>query len=50
MSLQPQNRYPIPEETGRIARAAFPNELGEVYQDAIFAELFPEQGQNRREA
>ena len=59
MSLQPQNSYPIPEETGRIARAAFPkgnlymrmrDELGEVYQDAIFAELFPERGQNRREA
>lgn len=54
MSLQSQNAYPIPEETQRIARAAFPkgnlymrmrDELGEVYTDGQFAELFPVRGQ-----
>ncbi len=54
MSLAPQSKYPIPESTQRVARAAFPkgniymrmrDELGEVYQDATFAELFPGRGQ-----
>jgi transposase len=54
MSLDPQTSYPIPEDTQRIARAAFPkgnlytrmrDELGEIYQDARFAELFPGRGQ-----
>ena len=54
MSLDPQSTYPIPEETQRVARAAFPkgnlymrmrDELGEIYQDASFAELFPGRGQ-----
>ena len=54
MSLDPQNNYPIPEDTQRVARAAFPkgnlymrmrDELGEIYQDANFAELFPGRGQ-----
>ena len=54
MSLAPQPSYPIPEDTQRIARAAFPksnlyirmrDELGEIYQDASFAELFPGRGQ-----
>lgn len=54
MSLDPQNNYPIPEDTQRVARAAFPkgnlymrmrDELGAVYQDATFAELFPGRGQ-----
>jgi transposase len=54
MSLDPQNNYPIPEDTQRVARAAFPkgnlymrmrDELGEVYPDATFAELFPGRGQ-----
>lgn len=54
MSLNPQNNYPIPEDTQRVARAAFPkgnlymrmrDELGEVYQDATFAELFAGRGQ-----
>ena len=44
----------IPEETQRVARAAFPHgnrymrmrdALGEVYTDAQFAELFPNRGQ-----
>jgi transposase len=54
MSLQSQTSYPIPEDTRRIAQAAFPkgnlymrmrDELGEIYQDATFAELFPGRGQ-----
>ena len=57
MSLQSQPSYPIPEETQRIARAAFPkgnlymrmrDELGEIYQDANFAELFPGRGQRAK--
>ena len=57
MSLQSQPSYPIPEETQRIARAAFPkgnlymrmrDELGEIYQDANFAELFPSRGQRAK--
>lgn len=54
MSLNPRTNYPIPEDTQRVARAAFPkgnlyvrmrDELGELYQDASFAELFPGRGQ-----
>ncbi len=54
MSLNPQSTYPIPEDTQRVARAAFPkgnlymrmrDELGEIYQDTSFAELFPTRGQ-----
>ncbi len=54
MSLNPQSTYPIPEDTQRVARAAFPkgnlymrmrDELGEIYQDTSFAELFPSRGQ-----
>ena len=54
MSLQPQPTGAIPEETQRVARAAFPkgnvymrmrDELGEVYTDGSFAELFPRRGQ-----
>jgi transposase len=54
MGLQSRPSYSIPEETQRIARAAFPkgnlymrmrDELGEIYQDANFAELFPGRGQ-----
>ncbi len=54
MSLQPQSLAVIPEETQRIARAAFPqgklymrmrDELGEVYRAGPFAELFPRRGQ-----
>ncbi len=55
MSLDPQTHYPIPEDTQRVARAAFPHgnlymrmrdELGVIYQDANFAELFPGRGQS----
>src|SRR5262245_10662173 len=55
MSLHPQVTYPIPEETHRIARAAFPrgnlymqvaDRLGTIYQDAQFMVLFPRRGQS----
>jgi transposase len=54
MSVQPQIGWPIPEETERVARAAFPDgnvyirlrdELGEVYKDAQFVDLFATCGQ-----
>jgi len=54
MSLQVQTGYPIPDETQRVARAAFPkgalclriaDALGVIYQDSQFAELFPMRGQ-----
>ena len=54
MSLQPHVVYLIPEETARVARAAFPkgnvymrmrDTLGMVYDDQTFAALFPPQGQ-----
>lgn len=54
MSLHPQPIAPIPAETARVARAAFPrgnpylrmrDELGVFYQDDAFAALFPARGQ-----
>ncbi len=54
MSLHPQEIPPIPEETRRIAQAAFPrgnvymrlrDELGTIYEDYLFAALFPARGQ-----
>jgi transposase len=54
MSLHPTAIPPIPEETARVARAAFPkknrsrqmrDELGPVYQDEDFRALFPRRGQ-----
>lgn len=53
MSLPPQAVRAIPEETMRVARAAFPkgtrwlrlrDELGTVYEDDHFAPLFPTRG------
>jgi transposase len=53
MTLQPQNDFSIPEETMRVARAAYPkghlymkirDALGTVYQDQAFAHLFPHNG------
>jgi transposase len=50
----PQTEFVIPEQTQRVARAAFPNgslcmriadELGTVFLDEQFAELFPRRGQ-----
>ncbi len=54
MSLHPQTGYQIPEETQRVARAAFPkgtrclriaDRLGPIYQDEQFTALFPQRGQ-----
>jgi len=53
MSLHPQESASAPEETSRIARAAFPkgtlclhiaDALGTIYQDTQFAALFPRRG------
>lgn len=53
MSLHPEPIRPIPEETARVARAAFPkgttytrmrDELGVVWEDEDFAGLFPTRG------
>jgi transposase len=53
MSLHPQEIPPVPEETRRVARAAFPrgnvymrmrDELGAIYNDQLFARLFPARG------
>ncbi len=49
MSLQPQDFSTIPEETARVAQAAFPkgnpylilrDKLGVIYEDELFAPLF----------
>src|SRR4051794_31880946 len=54
MSLRPQDPPTVPEETRRVARAAFPkgtlclsiaDALGPVYQDCQFTALFPRRGQ-----
>jgi transposase len=54
MSLPPQKLYSIPTQTQRVARAAFPkgslclrlaDELGTLFEDQDFADLFPPQGQ-----
>ena len=54
MSLRQRASYPIPAETQRVARAAFPrgclclrlaDSLGALYRDEQFAALFPERGQ-----
>jgi transposase len=54
MSLKPQAIGPIPEETARIARGAYPkgniylqlrDTLGTIYEDEQFADLFPQRGQ-----
>jgi transposase len=54
MSLQPMTVEAIPEQTARVARAAFPNgnlyirmrdEFGTFFTDALFADLFPTRGQ-----
>jgi transposase len=50
MSMHPQPIAPVPEDTARVAHAAFPkgnmymkirDELGAIYQDEQFASLFP---------
>ena len=54
MSLQHQEDFSIPDQTRRVALAAFPkgcaclrggDVLGCVYQDKQFAALFPRRGQ-----
>ena len=54
MSMYPQAMGPIPEDTARIARAANPkgtlamwlrDELGAIYTDEEFADLYPVRGQ-----
>jgi transposase len=54
MSLQPEVEYTVPEQTARIARAAFPkstlcmkiyDQLGTIFRDQDFADIFPHRGQ-----
>ena len=54
MSLKPTPVEPVPNQTARIARAAFPkgnsyltlgDELGTLYRDEDFAGLFARRGQ-----
>ena len=54
MSLRPQVIYLVPQETARVARAAFPkgtiytrmyDALGSIFADQQFADLFPTRGQ-----
>lgn len=55
MSLKPEPiGGPVPEQTARVARAAFPkgtiymtmrDELGAIWEDEDFAKLFPRRGQ-----
>ena len=54
MSFKPQAISPVPAETARIARAAYPKGnvymhmrgvLGSIYTDEDFADLFPRDGQ-----
>jgi transposase len=54
MSLQPEPVCPVPEETARVAKAAFPHgniymkmrdEIGTIFEDQNFAHLFPACGQ-----
>lgn len=53
MSLHPQSTWSVPEETARVARAAFPkgnpymdisDETGTLYSDEMFRSLFPRRG------
>jgi transposase len=54
MSLQPRPIPSVPHETARVARAAFPkgnpylrlqDQLGTLFQDEDFADLYPRRGQ-----
>jgi len=54
MTLKPETIPPVPDDTKRVAQAAFPNgnlymkmreELGSIYKDELFSELFSEEGQ-----
>ncbi len=55
MSLRPLAVYRVPEDTARVARAAFPkgniyltlrDELGPIYEDRAFAPLFSTRGRS----
>ena len=52
--LKPENDYPIPDETAKVAKAAFPNgnmylilrdNLGAIFEDTLFKDLYPALGQ-----
>src|ERR1700760_2076946 len=54
MCLLPQTSFVIPDQTQRVARAAFPkgslciriaDELGNIFRNEQFAEQFPRRGQ-----
>ena len=54
MCLHPRPVDPVPEETARVAHAAFPkgtpymamrDALGAIFEDEDFAALFPRRGQ-----
>ena len=54
MCLHPRSVDPVPEQTARVARVAFPkgttymtmrDELGTIFEDEDFAHLFPSRGQ-----
>src|SRR5258708_10033186 len=54
MSLKPQAICPVPQESDRLAQAAYPKGnlyiqmrevLGSIYTDEDFADLFPKEGQ-----
>jgi transposase len=54
MSLQPQPVQPVPDQTARVAHAAFPkgnlylrmrDEFGAIFADEQFSELFSQRGQ-----
>lgn len=54
MSLKPEPIQPVPEETARVARAVHPkghpyltlrDELGTIFEDEDFIDLFPKRGQ-----
>lgn len=53
MCLHPRSIKPVPKETARVAKAAFPkgttyltmrDELGAIFEDEDFAHLFPSRG------
>ena len=55
MSIQPAPIDPVPDETIRVARAAFPggnpyltlrDQLGDIFQDDHFADLYPGTGKS----
>jgi transposase len=54
MCLHPRESFPVPEETRRVAQAAFPkgtlclqigDHLGTIYQDRQFTASYPARGQ-----